>query len=96
MAGCLNYWLGDFSIGAIAIHILYKATAVPRYGSLLKMVVTKKWNITLHEPKYVLVSSVLVAFAELRKAAVIYVMSVRPSAWNNSARTGRIFVKFDV
>jgi len=31
------------------------------------------------------------AFAHLRKATVSF---VRPSTWNNSAPTGRIFVKF--
>jgi hypothetical protein len=31
----------------------------------------------------------------LRKAAIRF-MSVRPSAWNNSAPTGRIFTKFDI
>jgi len=35
------------------------------------------------------------AFAKLRRATVSFVMSVL-SAWNNSAPTGRIFVKFDV
>jgi len=59
VAGRFNYWLGDFSIGAIPIHILYRATAVPRYGTLLKVVGTKKWNFTRHEPQYLLVSSVL-------------------------------------
>jgi hypothetical protein len=42
------------------------------------------------------------AFAKLRRAIVSFVMSVRLSvhpsvrlsAWNNSAPTGRIFVKF--
>ena len=34
-------------------------------------------------------------FAKLWKAIISFVMSVRPSAWNNSAPTGRIFVKFD-
>ena len=34
------------------------------------------------------------AFAKLRKATIIFVMSVRPSAWNNLASTGRIFMKF--
>jgi hypothetical protein len=34
------------------------------------------------------------AFAKFRKAAISFVMSVRPSAWNNSAPTGRIFMKF--
>jgi hypothetical protein len=40
------------------------------------------------------------AFAELRIAAISFVMSVRPSvclsAWNNSVPTGRIFIKFDI
>jgi hypothetical protein len=35
-------------------------------------------------------------FAELRKAAITFVMSVRPSAWNNSVPTGRIFIKFAI
>ena len=43
------------------------------------------------------------AFAELRKATISFVMSlcvsvrllVCPSTWNNSAPTGRIFMKFD-
>jgi len=33
---------------------------------------------------------------KLRKATVSFVMSVRPSAWNNSAPTGRLFMKFDI
>ena len=37
------------------------------------------------------------AFAKLLKATVSFVMSVCPSVlWNNSARTGRIFMKFDI
>jgi len=40
------------------------------------------------------------AFAKLRGATISFVMcvslSVRPSAWNNSAPTGRIFMKFDI
>ena len=42
----------------------------------------------------------LVAFANLRKSTISFVMtvrlSVRPSARNNSAPTGRIFVKLDI
>jgi hypothetical protein len=34
------------------------------------------------------------AFAELRKATINFVMSVRPAAWNNSVHTVWIFVKF--
>ena len=44
--------------------------------------------------------SFLGAVAELRKATLSFVMpvssSVRLSAWNNSAPTGRIFMKFDI
>ena len=35
------------------------------------------------------------AFAKLRKAIISF-MSVRPSAWNNSAPTGQIFMKFGI
>ena len=42
----------------------------------------------------------LFALAKLRKATIRFVVSVcpsvRPSAWNNSAPTGRIFMKFDI
>jgi hypothetical protein len=40
--------------------------------------------------------NVLGAFAELRKATISFVMSVRPSAWNNLAPTGQIFMKFGI
>jgi hypothetical protein len=33
------------------------------------------------------------AFAKFRRATVSFVMTVRPSAWNNWAATGRIFMK---
>jgi hypothetical protein len=40
------------------------------------------------------------AFVKSRKATIIFVMSVclsvRVSAWNNSAVTERIFMKFDI
>jgi hypothetical protein len=35
------------------------------------------------------------AFAKFRKATISFVMSVCPSALNNSAPTGWIFKKFD-
>jgi len=40
-------------------------------------------------------STVLGAFAKMRKATINFVMSVRPSAWNNSVPTRRIFIKCD-
>jgi hypothetical protein len=36
------------------------------------------------------------AFTKLRKATVGFVMSVRPSAWNSSAHTGRSLIKFGI
>jgi hypothetical protein len=36
------------------------------------------------------------AFLKLRKATLSSVMPVRPTAWNNAAPTGRIFMKFDI
>jgi hypothetical protein len=35
-------------------------------------------------------------FAKLRKSTVCFVMSVRPSAWNNLAPTARIWMKLDI
>jgi hypothetical protein len=40
--------------------------------------------------------AILGAFANLRQATINFVMFVRPSAWNNSAPTKRIFMKFDI
>ena len=36
------------------------------------------------------------AFTKFRKATISFVVSVRPSAWNSSALTGRIFMKSDI
>ena len=36
------------------------------------------------------------AFSKLRNVTISFIMSVRPSACNNSAPTGRIFIKFDI
>jgi hypothetical protein len=54
-----------------------------------------KFSITNH----VLISRcvlILGAFAKLRKAISSFVVSVRPSAWNDSAPTGRNLIKFDI
>ena len=40
--------------------------------------------------------SLLGTFAKFRKATIIFVMSVHLSAWNNSAPTGRMFMKFRI
>ena len=34
------------------------------------------------------------SFIKLRKATISFIMSVRPPAWNNSASTRRVFMKF--
>jgi hypothetical protein len=47
-------------------------------------------------PHTVVTDWFLGAFAKLRKATISFVMSVRPSAWNNSALTERILIKFDI
>jgi len=39
---------------------------------------------------------ILDPFAKFRKITISFVMSVRLSAWNNSASTGRIFIKFEI
>jgi hypothetical protein len=41
-------------------------------------------------------SFLLGAFANLRKATISFVMSVCPSAWNNSVPTGRILMRLDI
>jgi len=40
--------------------------------------------------------TVLGAFAKLQKATTSFVMSVIPSAWNNSVLTERIFINLDI
>ena len=44
----------------------------------------------------VIITPFLGASAKLRKDTISFVMSVRPSAWNNWAPTERNFVKFDI
>ena len=48
---------------------------------------------TILENGYIF-SSFLGAVSKLRTAIISFFMSVRPSAWNNSAPTGRILMKF--
>ena len=47
-------------------------------------------------PYTALTDWLLGVFAKLRLATISFVMSVRPSAWNNSAPTRRIFMTFDI
>jgi hypothetical protein len=47
-------------------------------------------------PLYKIYWLFLGAFAKLRKATISFVMSVYPSAWNNSAPTELISIKHDI
>jgi hypothetical protein len=71
-------------------HIKTHGTTLDQYGIVLL------WSIgTLPHICYCLqrLRFFLGTFAKLRKATLSFVVSVRLSAWNNSAQTGRIFVK---
>ena len=46
--------------------------------------------------KAIVVFFCLVRSQTLREATIIFVISVCPSVWNNSAPTGRIFMKLDI
>ena len=50
----------------------------------------------LHLSHISIYNRVLGAFAKFRKATLSFARSVSPSAWRNSAYTGRIFIKFDI
>ena len=75
------------------MHILCPThLTFPEFVTLISFRVNYKWSS--------LNSSILGAFAKLRKATISFVMHVRPSvspsAWNNSASTGRIFIKLHI
>jgi hypothetical protein len=52
----------------------------------------RELNIAL----YICWIPVLGMFTKLQKVTLAFVMSVHPSAWNTSAPTGWIFMKFDI
>jgi len=59
------------------------------------------YNYTFWDEEWILPSPFFVrcfsgAFLKFRKASVSFVLSVPPSAWNNSALTERIFKKFSI
>jgi hypothetical protein len=41
-------------------------------------------------------ASIFKRIPKIAKVTINFVVSVRPSTWNNSAPTGRIFMKFDM
>ena len=74
------------------------AEALDLYGNILIFIAE---GVCADEPKSRQIytdfrETFLGAFASLRKASDSFFISVRLSAYNNSAPTGRIFMKFDV
>jgi hypothetical protein len=63
------------------------------WSSPQQLHVKKKYHFDIFATE---TTSFLGAFANLRKATDSFVMSVCPSAWNNSAFTGRVLSKFDI
>ena len=41
-------------------------------------------------------TTILGTFTKLQKVTISFVMSVRPTTWNNSVPTGQIVMKFDI
>jgi hypothetical protein len=60
---------------------------------MMKKIVALRNFAETSKKKRMLTATFLGAFAKLRKATISFVISVRLSAWNNSAPTGRIFKK---
>jgi hypothetical protein len=56
---------------------------------------TRRWALELLIDVRLIVTSVD-ASAKLRKTSSSFVISVCPSAWNSSAPSGRILMKFDI
>ena len=69
---------------------LYSWRDTLRYYSILRQ--GAKYRNTQHALQNVLLGD----FAILRKATISFVMSVCPSAWNNSTPNARISIKFDI
>jgi hypothetical protein len=75
-----------------ASELWYQPTT-PRSGMSQKIIIlihnaVKISNLTFHK--------FLGMFTKLQESTIIFGMSVHLSAWNNSAPTGQIFMKFDI
>jgi hypothetical protein len=57
---------------------------------------THPLNIVKFSKSLILYDTFLGPFVKLQQATGSFIMSVRLSAWNNSAPTGRIFMKFHI
>ena len=64
--------------------------SVVQSGECFECMLVAVWCFVLY-----LWRSSLGAFAKSRKGTINFI-NVRPSAWNNSAPTGRIFMKFGI
>jgi hypothetical protein len=75
------------------------ATEVKTSSPVMKIVSGKSWpqlGVYLVKRKPLsFLEQFLGAFAKLRKGTISFDLTVRASAWNNSAPTGRIFMKYD-
>jgi len=73
-----------------------KQILLPRYGDHINTRTVTQLFDRLERVRSVLwLGSFLVAYAKLRKA-IITLMYVCPTAWNNLAPKGRIFTKFEI
>jgi len=90
---CLSLSLSHTHTNLI-LSFKYSVFAASRWPVLPKHVGRVPGNNTICCGCRHYVWQILGAFAQLRKAAVSFVVCVRSSAWNISATTGRIFMKF--
>ena len=63
---------------------------------LLAPTETSSFSRTTPNTYFHLAEEISGTFVKLRKTALTFMMSVRPSVWNNSALNGRIFMKFGI
>jgi len=69
----------------VALHSLPDTGLFKLTGIILQVTTNSSVNFS---------TAFLGAFTNLRRATISFIMSVCPSAWNTSAPTGRIFIKF--
>ena len=97
--GVWEYWLTTpfasfpFTSPPVRIRVPPHSERSIRRITLPRQIQDKSYHIV---ENCLFINSFLDAFAKLRKAIISYVISVRPSACNNSAPTRRIFMKFNI
>jgi len=98
-----RYWLRNWVLLYPLLRLTLLQQCLEANAWRLSSAVVKSWilfAVNLQSHKMLSNSccwnSVLGAFAKLRQATIRFVMSGSLSAWNNSAPTGRFFIKFDI